>query len=222
MHSEFIMHIDPWGSAPDAVAAAACGLGALVLVRLVLRAALRAGRRAKGLLSVAAVHAYESLRPGFARRVTAGLLGIGAPLSAWAPSASATHSPMSATPRPAGTPLNASPDHASTRHAMTGPAPTTPGIHLVRPGETLWDIARHHLSRHAGAAEVARSWPRWYAANRELIGPDPALIVPGQRLRIPGHRPAGTPTQTTSAPAPGPSASESEPTSALSFDPDRR
>ncbi|WP_425600034.1 hypothetical protein [Ornithinimicrobium sufpigmenti] len=33
--------------------------------------------------------------------------------------------------------------------------------------------------------DIAEEWPRWYAANRELIGPDPDLILPGQELRIP-------------------------------------
>ena len=34
-------------------------------------------------------------------------------------------------------------------------------------------------------ARVAAEWPRWHAANRSTIGPDPNLILPGQRLRVP-------------------------------------
>ncbi|HSR22457.1 MAG TPA: LysM domain-containing protein [Candidatus Eisenbacteria bacterium] len=56
---------------------------------------------------------------------------------------------------------------------------------VVRRGDTLWDIAARHLGPRASAAEVAAAWPRWYAANRALVGPDPALIRPGQRLRPP-------------------------------------
>ena len=56
---------------------------------------------------------------------------------------------------------------------------------VVRRGDTLWDIAARHLGAGAGAAEVARAWPRWYAANRSVIGPEPDLIRPGQRLRVP-------------------------------------
>jgi nucleoid-associated protein YgaU len=36
---------------------------------------------------------------------------------------------------------------------------------------------------------VAASWPRWYAANRRVIGADPDLILPGQILRPPADRP---------------------------------
>jgi nucleoid-associated protein YgaU len=32
---------------------------------------------------------------------------------------------------------------------------------------------------------VALAWPRWYAVNADVIGQDPDLIHPGQRLRIP-------------------------------------
>ena len=31
-----------------------------------------------------------------------------------------------------------------------------------------------------------REWPRWYAANREVVGADPDLLVPGQQLAPPG------------------------------------
>lgn len=56
---------------------------------------------------------------------------------------------------------------------------------VVRRGDTLWDIAARHLGANPSAAEVAAEWPRWFAANRDLIGPDPDLLVPGQRLRPP-------------------------------------
>jgi len=32
---------------------------------------------------------------------------------------------------------------------------------------------------------IDRSWPRWHAANRDVIGPDPDLLHPGQRLQHP-------------------------------------
>src|SRR5207247_2567986 len=34
-------------------------------------------------------------------------------------------------------------------------------------------------------AEISRSWPHWYAANRHVIGPDPDRLQPGQLLRPP-------------------------------------
>jgi len=58
---------------------------------------------------------------------------------------------------------------------------------VVRRGDTLWDIAARHLGPDADAAEVAAEWPRWHRANREVIGPEPDLIRPGQRLRPPGR-----------------------------------
>lgn len=50
----------------------------------------------------------------------------------------------------------------------------------VRPGDCLWDIAAAHLPATATAEEIAAAWPRWYAANRSVIGSDPSLIYPGQ------------------------------------------
>ncbi|MBT2872700.1 transglycosylase family protein [Streptomyces cellulosae] len=44
----------------------------------------------------------------------------------------------------------------------------------VRPGDTLSGIAARHRT----------DWRRLYAANRDVIGDDPDLIVPGQRLDI--------------------------------------
>ena len=59
------------------------------------------------------------------------------------------------------------------------------GRYVVRPGDTLWNIAARHLGPQATAAEIARAWPRWYAANHSAIGPNPQLIHPGLVLRAP-------------------------------------
>ena len=37
----------------------------------------------------------------------------------------------------------------------------------------------------ADDADVAAYWPRLYALNRDLIGPYPDLLRPGQLLRLP-------------------------------------
>jgi hypothetical protein len=42
--------------------------------------------------------------------------------------------------------------------------------------------------------DIAAAWPRWYAANRAVIGPDPGLIRPGQEL-MPPSGPHGTGAQ---------------------------
>jgi len=57
---------------------------------------------------------------------------------------------------------------------------------VVRAGDTLWDIAARHLGPDADAAAIATAWPRWFAANRAAIGPDPDHILPGTRLVPPG------------------------------------
>lgn len=60
-----------------------------------------------------------------------------------------------------------------------------PAGHVVQPGECLWSIVR---DRSPGLAEsrVRVEVARWHRANRDVIGPDPDLIHPGQRLDPPG------------------------------------
>jgi LysM domain len=55
----------------------------------------------------------------------------------------------------------------------------------VRPGDTLWSIARHHLSPDASDAEIDTAWHAWYSANAAVIGTDPDLIQPGQLFTPP-------------------------------------
>ncbi len=66
--------------------------------------------------------------------------------------------------------------------------PTAPAsrVLVVRPGDTLWALASRQLPPHASDARVASAVRRWHAVNRAVIGPDPDLIRPGQRLRAPG------------------------------------
>jgi nucleoid-associated protein YgaU len=59
-------------------------------------------------------------------------------------------------------------------------------IYVVRRGDALWDVAARHLGPQASDREIAREWPRWYAANRAVIGSDPNLIRPGEVLTPPG------------------------------------
>jgi hypothetical protein len=74
------------------------------------------------------------------------------------------------------------------------------GAVTVRSGVSLWSLAAAHQGRDATAAQIAAAWPRWYAENRRVVGDDPTLILPGQRLRPPPaaapearpHRPAGS------------------------------
>ncbi len=56
---------------------------------------------------------------------------------------------------------------------------------VVRPGDTLWDLAETRLPASAPAVAVAGQVERMYHRNRAVIGPDPDLIRPGQRLVSP-------------------------------------
>ncbi|MGO1319546.1 MAG: LysM peptidoglycan-binding domain-containing protein [Galactobacter sp.] len=56
---------------------------------------------------------------------------------------------------------------------------------IVAHGDTLWDLAAKHLGPSANTHDIAQEWPRWYRANRDVIGNDPHLILPGTRLLPP-------------------------------------
>ena len=53
------------------------------------------------------------------------------------------------------------------------------GSYVVQPGDTLSGIA--------SALGTPGGWPALYAANRDVIGPDPGLIRPGTVLALPGR-----------------------------------
>ena len=62
----------------------------------------------------------------------------------------------------------------------------SPSVVVVVPGDTLWDLAERSLRRAGGPppadAQVAVAWPQWWAANREAVGDDPDLLLPGTVL----------------------------------------
>lgn len=91
--------------------------------------------------------------------------------------ARAPHAPI----RPPGTPAHGADIQ------RRGAQPPHAGRHVtVRPGDSLWAIAARDLGPGASGAEVATAWPRWWAANRPVVGADPDVIHPGQRLSAPG------------------------------------
>lgn len=183
-------------------------VGLLLAAALLLRGLPRRARRAgaAGVALRAAVHrALDDGAARLARRGAALVVGAVSPLAALAPTARAVPAvetaPLAVAPHPGALPQ---PGHGR-------PAP----VYVVRPGDCLWDIARRHLPHGATDAQVARAWPRWYAANRAVIGRDPGLLIPGTRLRVPDRRPTGTSsTHHPSSPRPRVAAS--------SLDPDRR
>lgn len=56
---------------------------------------------------------------------------------------------------------------------------------VVRRGDTLWALAEERLPPGATTQVVADIVRAWHAHNRAVIGPDPDLIRPGQRLHAP-------------------------------------
>ncbi|ABM08505.1 LysM peptidoglycan-binding domain-containing protein [Paenarthrobacter aurescens] len=56
---------------------------------------------------------------------------------------------------------------------------------VVKDGDSLWSIAASRLGPFATDVDVALIWPKWYAANRAIIGSDPAVLRPGQVLQPP-------------------------------------
>lgn len=97
----------------------------------------------------------------------------------------------SGSPSPAGTvPPATAPRDVTAR--TTTPRTVAPRTVVVRPGDSLWAIAEHRLGPDSDAADIAAAWPRWHAANRERIGPDPDLIHPGTRLVVPGNDRGGS------------------------------
>ncbi|MEO6502450.1 MAG: LysM domain-containing protein [Jatrophihabitantaceae bacterium] len=73
----------------------------------------------------------------------------------------------------------AAPEPAESRSPMSGDRVR------VRAGDSLWSIAAHRLGAAGSAARIQAEWPRWYTANRQLIGADPNLLRPGVSLLAP-------------------------------------
>ncbi len=68
--------------------------------------------------------------------------------------------------------------------STTRPAPEPPKTYTVKPGDTLWAIAKQTLGDGS-------RWREIYQANSDVIGKDPNLIRPGQVFRIPGGNTGG-------------------------------
>lgn len=87
--------------------------------------------------------------------------------------------------RAAGAPVGAITTVGPPRDRVVRPGRPPARAVTVRPGDTLWGLARAELGRDAEDAAIAERWRQIYAANRAVIGADPDLIHPAQRLRVP-------------------------------------
>jgi hypothetical protein len=112
------------------------------------------------------------------------------PVPAWPVSGNRPAIPVPAT-RPAATrppasrPIVEHPRPPADRPRVTDHAGGRSGSVRVHPGDSLWLIAARRLGPDATDADIAATWPRWYAANHGVIGADPDLIIPGQVLTAP-------------------------------------
>ncbi|MEU1123062.1 transglycosylase family protein [Streptomyces sp. NPDC005899] len=91
-------------------------------------------------------------------------------------------------------------DRESGRHASRGDAEARKGAaaglggtYTVREGDNLWAIA--------DAQELPGGWPALYEANKDELGSDPDLILPGQDLDLGVHEAADSATADTEASA---------------------
>ena len=62
------------------------------------------------------------------------------------------------------------------------------GAVTVRPGDTLWRIARSALPRGSDNRALAAAVRAWHQTNRPVIGPDPDVLHPGQELNPPKEK----------------------------------
>ncbi len=202
----------------DVLLWAALVVAALLLVGPLLRLLLAAASAIPGRVGRLAAAAGAAVRPGLLRRLIAVVLGLGVPaVSAFAaaPAASALTADRLGPARPA-------PSRPTTTTTTAPDQRVRTVTVVVAPGDTLWDIARRHLPDGASAAEIAHAWPRWYAANRGVIGSDPSMLRPGTRLRSPDHRSAGTPRGMHHSPRTSTGSRAAAASVAQSLDPDRR
>ncbi|WP_284762278.1 LysM domain-containing protein [Arthrobacter sp. efr-133-R2A-63] len=76
--------------------------------------------------------------------------------------------------------LGTRPQRAAEQHASP-----ERGEVVVKRGDSLWSIAARQLGPMASDVDIALHWPKWYATNRNVIGDDPGLLIPGQILQPP-------------------------------------
>ncbi len=175
------------------VAAVACWAAVLWLV-LALTASAGAGL--PGRCGQLAGRFADATVPPTARRLLAIALGLSLVTAAGAAPAIARGLPQQ---RPPASVLDldwpvaaAPPAGATPLAARQVPAPRRSDVVVLR-GDSLWSIARRHLPPNATNAQIAASWPRWWAANRSVVGADPDLLLPGQRLVPPDDTSGGQP-----------------------------
>lgn len=101
-----------------------------------------------------------------------------------------TSKPTSSSPTSMVSPQTA-PSAVATASEVAEPAPrrNTPpkprSTVIVKQGDTLWSIAASQLDVKPTDRQIDREWRRWYRANKQVIGSNPDVIVPGMKLEAP-------------------------------------
>jgi nucleoid-associated protein YgaU len=202
------------GAWAEAVAAAVVPAGARQLLAAALGVTLLSGAGAAPALAVAGMPtpppaAVGSLDLDWPVAAPATPARPGAPPNPTAPPSPAVSSPAvspgpAVSPSPAVSSPAVSPGPAVSPSGPAIPAAPGPGQEpgagtglgppgrgetvdevVVRRGDSLWSIAAHHLGPGANDAQISAEWPQWWAANRHVVGDNPDLIRPGQRLKPP-------------------------------------
>jgi hypothetical protein len=164
------------GPLPGATGRAADALARVLLPRVLYR--LVAGATGVGIVLTPVVAGAATPPPGPSRTAPAWPVDNALPAPTW----------------PSTAPRTVPPESQADSHPVVTDHRMRPAAVLVHPGDTLWGIAAGQAGAAQSSARLARTWPRWYAANRAVIGADPDHIVPGQVLHAPTEdRPGGTP-----------------------------
>lgn len=194
----------------DAISAVAVTLLGLCLAWAALVLALTALGAAPGVVGLLMRRAAAAVTPRAARAAIAAVCGL-APAVVAAGSASASALPTviataASAPAPAAGSGEVPPSAGTSLPTLDRPGEPAPGAsgagagrddaHVVQAGDTLWGLARAWLASQLPSeqsseqhpvsdAEIAEQWPRWYQANRNVIGDNPNVLVPGETLRPP-------------------------------------
>jgi len=131
-------------------------------------------------------------------RPLVGPAAVGATNASTAPLQPARPQPTS-TPRTPPAPMPSLPRPTSGQAGPPGPTPARPAQpvspvesrHRVLSGETLWQIAVALSPSGSSIATLAARADAIYAANAEVIGPDPSHLTSGTSLVIPATLYAG-------------------------------
>ena len=145
-----------------------------------------------GMAGSLAARVVRWVTPLTLHRAVLAALGVGVVAGLTGPVPAAAMPAGSASPAPivGALPLPV-PGTANGRSDAVATAGQPPAVVIVARGDCLWRIAARALPAASARSTVAvaAAWPVWYRTNRAVIGANPDLIYPGQRLTNPGRRP---------------------------------